>query len=87
MAKNIKWKAVSGLLFILLSVFLNWSWLWGVLFLAWVIPDIKSGYTHLFETVSRQENPVLYKLIIGMWILLSLYSFVYSLKPEWFDLP
>lgn len=84
-SQTIKWKAIFGLSLILLSIFLNWSWLWGVLFLAWVIPDIKSGYTHLFEIISKHENPILYWLIIGVWILLSLYSFTYSLKPEWFN--
>ena len=83
--QKIRWKAILGLSLVLVSVVFNWAWLWGVLFLAWVMPDIKQGRTYLFETVDRQESPLLFWLIISMWIMLSIYSFTYALQPGWFS--
>lgn len=45
----------------------------GLLFLFWVVPDLRSGRTHFLELVERRSNPAVYWLIIGTWIVLSLY--------------
>ena len=69
----IKWRALSGLLLVALAVLLEANWFWGLLFLLWVIPDIKNGSTHFFEYVERHQNPITYWLIMATWVLLSLY--------------
>ena len=68
-----KWRAMLGLFVISLAVVTGTDWVWGVLFLIWVIPDIKSGSTHFLEHVERKRNPVVYWLIVSIWILLSGY--------------
>ena len=72
---TVKWRAILGLCLVLLSVAFEAMWVWGVLFLIWVIPDIKNGSTHFLEHVERDRNPIVYWVIIVTWVVLSLYLF------------
>ena len=69
-----KWRAILGLLLVITAVFLEADWVWGLLFLLWVIPDIRSGVTYFFEPIERYRHPILYWLIIGTWIVLSVWT-------------
>ncbi|WP_019622117.1 hypothetical protein [Amphritea japonica] len=70
--ESTKWKAILGLVLIYLAVGLQLMWLWGVIILCWVIPDLKSGTTHLFELVSKHQNPWTYWLICLTWIVMAI---------------
>lgn len=76
---GIKWKAIFGLLLVILSVVTNWHWIWGIFLTVWIFSDLRSGYTHLFESISKKESPILYWMIITMWILLVLYIVIFYL--------
>ena len=73
--ENIKWRTIFGLLLIYLSVVLypNYQWIWGVLFLYWVVPDLVSGVTHFIERIERVNNPILYWIIVLTWLVMSIY--------------
>lgn len=58
--------------------YFGWVWLFAILFIAWTIPDLRSGHTHLMGPVSRAERPMLYWSIIASWWLLSIAWVVYS---------
>ncbi len=66
-----KWRSVLGLAFIYLAVFSDQHWVWGLLFLLWVLPDLKSGITHFMEPLDRRSHPWLYWITILSWLLLS----------------
>lgn len=70
---TIKWRALLGLCMVFLSIIFEAIWIWGILFLIWIIPDFKSGSTHFLEHVERRRNPIVYWLILGTWLALSLY--------------
>lgn len=70
---KVKWRAILGLLLVALAVLSEFNWVWGLLFLLWVIPDIRQGSTHFLEHVERRKNPIVYWLIISVWAGLSLY--------------
>jgi len=80
--KGLKIRALIGLAIVICAVLFNLTWLWGVLFLLWVIPDIISGITYFFEPLTRKENPILYWLTIGTWVLLSLFILVDEFAPQ-----
>ncbi len=67
-----KWRSIIGLISIYFIVFFEQDWAWGLLFLFWVVPDLKSGTTHFIESISRKTNPILYWSIITTWLVLSL---------------
>ena len=70
---NIKWRSLIGLIGIYLICLSEQNWGWGVLFLFWVLPDLKSGTTYFIEPLSRRSNPFLYWAVVLTWIVLSLY--------------
>lgn len=70
-----KWKSLTGLILIIIATVMNWIWIWGVLFLFWVLLDIFNGKTYFLEEVDKKGNPILYWAIMISWFLLSLYFF------------
>ncbi len=77
MLQTSKWKAILGLLLIALYLTTNVVWIWSVFFASWIISDIRSGRTHLFEPLSRKDTPFLYWAVLTIWALLGAYSIVY----------
>lgn len=73
--RDIKWKTILALILIIAGVILNWSWIWGALFLFWAGTDLIYQETHLVEVIKRAENPILYWLVVVTWILLAIISF------------
>ncbi|RMH48613.1 MAG: hypothetical protein D6694_00300 [Gammaproteobacteria bacterium] len=72
---SFKWRTLIALLLIANAVMMDWNWIWGLLFLYWLVLDLIYQETHLVERVTRDENPVLYWVIIFTWFFLSLFSF------------
>lgn len=70
----IQWRVWLGLFFVILMTIMDWQWAWGILFLIWVIPDIRNRVTYFIEPVERNESPVLYWTIVCTWIILSFFS-------------
>jgi len=68
-----KFRVVLGLVLLYIAMLLNWQWVWGVLFLMWVIPDIFTGITYFIEPVEKTSHPFLYWIIIGSWLWMSVY--------------
>lgn len=77
----LKWRTYVGLLLMFLAVIFNIPWLWGIFYLFWVIPDLYRKETYFIEHVSWDENPVLFSLIVGSFLLLSFYTL---LQPIFF---
>ena len=82
-SSTFKWKAIVGLLLIVVILATNWHWLWGILFAFWVFSDLRSGYTHLLEPIHRTTNPFLYWIIVAVWGLLGFYSAASYVNPDW----
>lgn len=81
--QKFQWRTVLGLILLYIAMWYDWQWAWGVLFLAWVLPDLFSGVTYFIEPVDKRDSPVLYWIIIISWIVMSLYSFLTLFFPEW----
>lgn len=79
---TMKWRAIAGLVFVYAAVLLNWQWIWGALFLFWVIPDFFTGVTYFMEPIERKTNPILYWFIMISWVLMSLFSISTAFFPE-----
>lgn len=68
-----KLRTFLALLIVYTAVLFNLTWVWGLLFLVGVIPDLRSGHTNLMEPISRAENPIWYWAIVGTWLWMSVY--------------
>ncbi len=81
--KPIKWRTIVGLILVYLAVWFNWYWVWGILFLLWVVPDILSGVTYFMEPIEKKEHPVLFWIIVITWLLMSFFFIGTLVFPEW----
>ncbi|KIC31153.1 VOC family protein [Leisingera sp. ANG-M6] len=68
------WKAGLGLLCIWLAVVLDIPLFWGVLFLLWSWPALRTGRADFIEPVRRSTHPLLFWGLTGTWIGLSLWA-------------
>ena len=78
-AAPFKWKTVLALAIIWVAVVLELNWVWGVLFIMWTVPALRTGQTFLVEPIMRSENRVLFWLIVGTWIVLSVFLILFDL--------
>lgn len=72
--RTIKWRTITALILIYIAVFMGWEWMWGILFLYWVIPDVFSGITYFVEPIYKKETPNLYWVIVLSWVGMAVYS-------------
>ena len=47
----------------------GWQAIWGLLFLTWGLRDLLHGRTWLTETVERDSAPLLFYLIVTLWLV------------------
>lgn len=76
-----KTKSKLALILIFIAVLTNNYWLFGFLFLIWAILDIRNRQTHLLDTIQRNENPILYWIVVITWFLFAILSFL-STYPQ-----
>ena len=73
-----KWRSILALAAVYAALLTDQNWVWGVIFLIWVVPSLRSGETFFVETVRRSENPATFWAIILSWIGLSAMLFLYG---------
>lgn len=58
-------------------------WVWGLLFIWWVVPAIISGQALLVFEIYRDEDPLLYWAVTALWAVLGLMIVAASLFPQY----
>ena len=81
--KGIKMRTIVGLIILYSAIYYNLDWIWSILFLIWVIPDLFTGITYFIDPIDRKVNPVLYWIIVTTWLALSIYPVLGWLVPGW----
>jgi radical SAM superfamily enzyme YgiQ (UPF0313 family) len=77
--KSSKWKTFVALGFLPIAFYYELiNFYFAALFLIWSIQGIKNRNAFYLDNVSRDENPVLFWLISVLWIVLSIWSLIYS---------
>ena len=70
---------LAGLLF---ATWMNWSWPWGVLFISWTIPSIRYGEAYLIGPVPRDEQPVVFWTVTGLWVFFGVLAVMVDAAPD-----
>lgn len=78
--ENVKWRTVVAIAVLATATYLNWYWVWGVLFVYWAIAGLRTGNAFVVEPISRDEDPVLFWLIAVMWAGLGVWAVVWDLS-------
>lgn len=71
---NLKIRSLIGLILVYIAYLYQIDWIWGVLFLYWVIPDLISGTTYFMEPITKKDNTILYWVIVISWLWMAFYS-------------
>jgi len=65
-----------ALILIIISILMEWNWVWGAIFIMWAIPSFYSGKTYLVQEIDKNKDPILFWLILMMWVGLSAYLII-----------
>ncbi|MGB0496462.1 MAG: hypothetical protein ACPGJI_08900 [Kangiellaceae bacterium] len=74
-----KLKSKIALVLAVVSILLNLYFIWGALCLFWAFENIKNEETYFVEKVEKIANPILYWIIIGVWLSMGGYYIYYDL--------
>ncbi|MEM6800407.1 MAG: hypothetical protein AAF696_03330 [Bacteroidota bacterium] len=80
--KEYKLKSVIGLVLLYTAILMDMNWIWGILFLLWLVPDLFSGITYFLEPVSKSEQPLLYWTIMFSWFWMAIYMLLIPFFPS-----
>lgn len=58
-------------------------WIWGLLFLWWLVPAVISGQAHFVFEVSRSKDPLLFWAVVILWALAGVMMIAASLYPQY----
>lgn len=68
---------------LLVAAYLQIYWLWGMLFLWWIVPSVMTGQTALFFDIERVKDPVLFWAVVILWALFGAMMIAASLFPQY----
>ena len=68
---------------LLVAAFLGIYWVWGLLFVWWIVPTILSGQAFLVSEINREDDPFLFWAIVCLWTLSGLTMIAASLFPQY----
>jgi len=86
-SRFVRWKSLLALGLIGTGLFFNLYWIWGVFFLIWAVNDLRNRRTHLLDDIPRSESPVLYWVVVTMWLALGLWTLLFSPVSYWQNYP
>ncbi len=72
-----RWKTIIALIAMGVATVFNWMPAWGALFLFWVGVNIKNKETYFVERILREENPILYWIILCGWTSLGVLTIIW----------
>ena len=73
------WKSLIALFIVWIAVVFNISFIWGLIFLIWILPDLKYGETFFLDRIERHSHPMLYWSILITWIGLAIWLLFLSM--------
>lgn len=68
---------------LMISTAFGFQALWGLLFLFWTVQSYRTGYAFLLSEVAREQDPVLYWLILTAWTVFGILLIMADFLPGW----
>ena len=68
---------------LILAAVLGSYWVWGLMFLWWLVPAVMSGQAYLVFEVNRDEDPILFWAVVITWALFGAMMVAASLFPQY----
>lgn len=73
-----RWKTLLAMGLVILAVVLDLIFIWGIFFWFWAIENIRTGEAYFVERVNKEDEPVLYWVIIAIWLVIGGYYFFFD---------
>jgi radical SAM superfamily enzyme YgiQ (UPF0313 family) len=70
----VRWKSIVALGMIGAGLYFEWYWIWGALLVIWAITDLRNQRTYLLDDIPRSESPLLYWIVVLMWLAMGLWA-------------
>jgi len=71
-SKNSQWLNLVVLAILIVAIGLDFTPVWGWLFLVWALLAVASGATFVLQPIYRNEHPRLFWFVTVFWFVLSL---------------
>ncbi|WP_299947579.1 hypothetical protein [uncultured Ruegeria sp.] len=68
---------------LLVAAVLGLYWVWGMLFLWWLVPSVMTGQTALVFDIQREDDPILFWAVAILWAVFGLMMIAASLFPTY----
>ncbi|WED24403.1 hypothetical protein L3Q72_16120 [Vibrio sp. JC009] len=62
-----RWKTILALVLAIIAFKFNLMFVWGIFCLFWAVQNIRNREAYFVERIERDENPVLYWIVVGIW--------------------
>ena len=66
------WKTILALILMGFAIYFKWNWFWALLIVLGLINVLATNEIHFVETIKRKEAPLMYWIMVSVWILLTL---------------
>lgn len=68
---------------LMLAVVLSQYWVWGLMFLWWLVPSVMGGEVNLISGIRRDEDPILFWAVAVLWAGFGIMMIAASLFPRY----
>lgn len=79
---DVRLPTIIAIPILLIATYLEWYWVWGVLFVYWAVPAVLSGEVFLVEPIMRSDQPILFWIITAMWLGFGVWTIVADLSAR-----
>lgn len=77
-----RWTLYLVIVGLLLALYMNWSWPWGLLFIYWAVLAMFAGEAFLIGPISREHDPDLFWIVTVLWALLGVMMILVDVAPS-----
>lgn len=65
------------------AAFFGLYWVWGLMFLWWLVPSVTTGQTMLVTEINRDADPIMFWAVVTLWALFGLMMIAANLFPAY----
>ncbi|WP_375753581.1 hypothetical protein [Vibrio sp. HN007] len=73
-----RWKTIAALILALVALIFDLVLVWGIFCLFWASQNIRHREAYFVERIERDDNPILYWIIVSAWLAAAFFYFYLS---------
>ena len=65
------WKTILALILMAFAIYYKWNWFWALIIFLGLINVLFTKEIHFVESIKKNESPLLYWIMVGVWAFFS----------------